>query len=131
MTQEINTATSGQVIPFKEASKAPQTKASRDKSVADVGEVIAADKALTASSNVSKTEDPLDRAAEILNKILPSSDMQNTRLRINKDDNTGDFVYQTLDNDTGEVIRQFPPETIMEMLSKIREVEGLAIDKLA
>lgn len=131
MTQEINAAASGQIIQLKEASKAQPAKASKEKSASDVGQALAPAKAVVASSNTSETQEPLERAAEILTEILPNGGLTNTRLVINKDDSTGDFVYQTLDKDTGEVIRQFPPETIAEMLSNIREVEGLAVDKLA
>jgi flagellar protein FlaG len=72
---------------------------------------------------------PFERAAEALQKFLPEEDkLPNTRLRINKDDETGRFVYQNVDAESGEVIRQFPPESILEFLSYYREVAGLAVD---
>lgn len=131
MTQAINTSASGQVIPFKDAERTEQPKAGKERSAADVGASILQSESVVSADNTAETQDPLQRVAAMLQEIMPEENLRNTRLRIDKDDNTGDYVYQTLDNDTGEVIRQFPPETIMEMLSKIRDVEGVAIDKLA
>ena len=65
-----------------------------------------------------KKKDPLDQAAEKLQEFIPEYEADpNTKLRIDKDDSTGLFVYQNIDKDSGEVIRQFPPEQILEFLS--------------
>jgi len=75
---------------------------------------------------------PLERAAEALQKFLPEEEQTpNTRLRIDKDDETGRFIYQNVDAESGEVIKQFPPESILEFLSFYRDVAGLAVDDKA
>lgn len=75
---------------------------------------------------------PLERAAKALENFLPEEEQApNTRLRIDKDDETGRFVYQNIDTESGEVIKQFPPESILEFLSYYRHVAGLAIDDKA
>lgn len=75
------------------------------------------------------TAPPLERAAKALEGFLPESEKApNTRLRIDQDDETGRFIYQNVDAESGEVIKQFPPESILEFLSYYREVAGLAVD---
>lgn len=73
--------------------------------------------------------DPLEQAAEALEEFIPEFEqVPNTRLRIDKDDDTGRFVYYSVDDESGEVIRQFPPENILKFLSYYRGLEGLLLD---
>ncbi|WP_262696419.1 flagellar protein FlaG [Kordiimonas aquimaris] len=73
--------------------------------------------------------DPLVRAAEALEELIPEIEQTpNTRLRIEKDEETGRFIYSNVDNESGEVVRQFPPESIFEFLASFRNVEGLLVD---
>ena len=75
---------------------------------------------------------PLEKAAKALEKFIPENETPpNTRLRIDRDDETGRFVYLNIDNESGEVIKQFPPESILEFLSYYREVAGLTVDDKA
>ena len=75
---------------------------------------------------------PLAKAAKALEKFIPENETPpNTRLRIDRDDETGRFVYLNIDNESGEVIKQFPPESILEFLSYYREVAGLTVDDKA
>lgn len=53
----------------------------------------------------------------------------NERLAIEKDQETGKFVYKTIDRETGEVIRQWPREKMLEAIGHFRTAEGLLIDK--
>lgn len=73
--------------------------------------------------------DPFEQAAEVLEEFIPEVEqLPNTRLRIDKDDETGRFVYYSVDDESGEVIRQFPPENILKFLSYYRGLEGLLLD---
>jgi len=42
---------------------------------------------------------------------------------------TNDIVVQIIDSQTGEVIREFPPEKILNMISEFLKMSGLIIDK--
>lgn len=53
----------------------------------------------------------------------------NTRLQIKYNKDTGQFVYLSVDNKTGKVVRQFPPEEIAERVRFFREVAGITVDK--
>ncbi len=79
---------------------------------------------------VPKTiKDSFEKAAELLEEFIPDAEQTaNTRLRIDKDDETGRFVYYSVDDESGEVVRQFPPENILKFLSYYRGLEGLILD---
>jgi len=72
-------------------------------------------------------EDPLEKAARVIEEFVPD-DGPSTKLRIDKDEETGRFVYKSIDTESGEVIKQFPPETILEIISQYRSLEGLVVD---
>jgi flagellar protein FlaG len=55
----------------------------------------------------------------------------NIRLRIELDKGSGDFVYKSVNKDTGEVERQWPAETVLRMLAFFRELDGLLFDQKA
>ncbi len=74
-------------------------------------------------------KDPFEQAAGVLEEFIPEFEqIPNTRLRIDKDDETGRFVYYSVDDESGEVVRQFPPENILKFLSYYRGLEGLLLD---
>lgn len=71
-------------------------------------------------------EDPVARAEKVINDVV--SELLGRKLRINRDEDSGRFVYQSIDRDTGDVLRQFPPEEILEILGKFRAPEGIVLD---
>jgi len=78
----------------------------------------------------ASNQDPFERAAEALEALIPAEDLlQNTRLRILLDEEEGRFIYQSVDSISGEVVRQFPPEDILDIINNFRSVEGLAVDR--
>ncbi len=86
----------------------------------------------TASAATAGSDDPLVQAALALEEILPGGEFPpNTSLRIEQDEESGRFIYQSIDNETGEVVRQFPPEDILEILALFRDPEGVIFDDLA
>lgn len=79
---------------------------------------------------VDETQDPLLKAAKLVEKFMPTEDTApNTKLRIDRDESSGDFIYQSVDEESGEVITQFPTEQILKILSFYREAEGIAVDE--
>jgi flagellar protein FlaG len=77
-----------------------------------------------------KGEEGVSKLAEELEHFLPM-DLPNTRLQIDQDGNSGKFVYKAVDQDSGEVVKQFPSEDILRFISFYREREGLVVDSLA
>ena len=74
---------------------------------------------------------PLEQAEQVLNDALEGSRPPNSRLKIEIDEPTGQFVYKAISNDSGETIKQYPQEEVLRLLAFFREVEGLTINRSA
>ncbi len=53
---------------------------------------------------------------------------QGIRLSFEVHDKTGDLVVRVLDKDTGEVIRQIPPEEMLKLREKLEELTGVLLN---
>lgn len=76
-------------------------------------------------------QDFQNAAEKFITASLPSPP-PGTRLRIEVDDGSGRFVYQSIDIETGDVLNQFPAEEILKQLAFLRErngVEGIVVDE--
>ncbi len=56
--------------------------------------------------------------------------VQTGRLMIEEDPATGDFVYRIVDENTGEVIRQWPREEVLRMRQAMNAERGALLDRL-
>jgi len=64
---------------------------------------------------------------KLIKKSLPS----NSKLEVEKDKELGTFIYRSINPDTGEIIRQWPPEKLLELREYLKEMEGLLVDTKA
>ena len=124
MTEINSVKNGGEVVTLKNASAQSSQNGNANR--------IAATQAVESRPSVSleRGQDPLVEAAKAIDDLV-SEQGSNTKLRIDKDDDTGRFVYQNVDRDSGEVVSQFPPETILEMIAHCRSLEGLVVDDRA
>lgn len=53
------------------------------------------------------------------------------KLSIRYDEATGRFIYRELDPATGEVLREFPPEEVLERLARLKKLAGASLDRMA
>jgi flagellar protein FlaG len=68
----------------------------------------------------------LEQAVEkLIRRSLPT----NSRLQIEQDRDTGTFIYRSVDPETGEILRQWPPEQLLKLRESLTEIEGLLFDK--
>ncbi|MGF1606677.1 MAG: flagellar protein FlaG [Rhodothalassiaceae bacterium] len=74
--------------------------------------------------------DPLEEAATVIDGLIGGF-TEGGELEILFDEETDRFVYQVIDSDTSEVLRQFPPEELLRVVRAIRDVEGLVLDETA
>jgi uncharacterized FlaG/YvyC family protein len=79
---------------------------------------------------VPEENDALIRAAEMMESFIPDA-IPNTKLRIDQDEETGRFIYQSIDKETGEVIRQFPAEELLRFVTLHRDAVGMIVDDFA
>lgn len=127
-------AKSDQAHAIKDSKESNANKSSvqQDSKPEDVTDVIgkAAEKRLK-SLSAGGTSAFLEAAEKLINESLPQP-APNTRLRINQDEDTGHFVYQGIDVNTGDVITQFPAEEILKFLAYNlgkEGVEGIIVDE--
>ncbi len=62
---------------------------------------------------------------KLIRKSLPS----NSKLQIEQDKVTGTFIYRSIDTETGEIIRQWPPEQLLKLHEYLAQMEGMLVDK--
>jgi flagellar protein FlaG len=68
----------------------------------------------------------LEQAVEkLIRRSLPS----NSKLQIEQDRETGTFIYRSIDSETGEILRQWPPEQLLKLREDLSELEGMLFDK--
>ncbi|MEO1039635.1 MAG: flagellar protein FlaG [Pseudomonadota bacterium] len=53
------------------------------------------------------------------------------RLQIDRDEEAGQFIYRIKNPDTGETVRQWPPETYVDLIVFLRSKQGGVIDQSA
>lgn len=50
-------------------------------------------------------------------------------LSISYDDSSGLFIYRGLDPESGEVVREYPPEEVLRRMRHLRDLRGLSLDR--
>ena len=71
----------------------------------------------------SAPADQIEAMREAINKSARN------RLQIERAGETGRFIYRILDPDTGETMRQWPPERYLELLEYLNEKRGGLLDQ--
>jgi len=131
MTEISNVKSGAQVTTLQPANARDPVKAgsidrfgSGGKTAAGEGGPAPTNKAVT---DLTQGQDPLEQVAQTIEDFIGDTGTS-TRLRIDKDDETGRFIYKSVDSESGEVVAQFPPETILEIITRFRDPEGLVLD---
>lgn len=75
-----------------------------------------------------KTPNAEAAAEEIAEKMNQVSSVFNTSLAFSVDKPTGRTVIKVLDTETKEIIRQIPPEEMLRLIGKMRDVMGMLLD---
>ncbi|MBN2794400.1 MAG: flagellar protein FlaG [Clostridia bacterium] len=73
-------------------------------------------------------DEMLDKAIEMANKTLK---LHNNFIERSVHDVTKTVMYVMKDTETNEVIREFPPKKIQDMIAKMWELAGLFVDEQA
>ena len=79
---------------------------------------------------VKQKFDP-DQLEQITKELNDNFRIFNTALSFSVDDNTGTTVIRILDRDTDKVIREIPPDELLQLAAKLTEVLGRLVDKTA
>lgn len=71
--------------------------------------------------NIKQINEAIDKANKVFN--------ESTHLKFEVHDKTKDIMIKIIDDNTGEVVKEFPPEKLLDMVAKMWEVAGIFIDE--
>jgi len=71
-------------------------------------------------------EEQIIKAIEKANKSLA---VANTRIEFSIHEQTRQIMVKIIDGETDEIIREIPPEKILDMVAKLWELAGLFVDE--
>ena len=98
---------------------------------------LGSNRLLASAAPAVKSEPPTDLASDLrvevlqaavgklIRRILPG----NSRLKIERNKETGAFIYRSFDPETGELLKEWPSEELLELREHLKEMEGLLVDK--
>ena len=110
----------------KPVEPANQARAPGDEPRRSAEEAIAAIKA-QANRGEPPAREEIEQLAERINEFLKQSDLS---LRISVDKGTQIFITKIINEDTGETIKQFPPEQIVEIANRLQDMQnGVLVDE--
>lgn len=89
---------------------------------------VANSERLFEGSPPESTSEKIERTVAALSEMLEQT---NVGLQYRVDEGTGDVVVSVIDRNTGDVIRQLPPEQILKMRQHLQELMGVMFDVTA
>ncbi len=96
-----------------------------DISVADVAADAAEGKVKSLSTLASVTES-IDDAVEVLNEALSR---KHTSAQIRRDEELDRFLVTIKDKESGEIVREVPPEALLKFARNLEELKGILFDE--
>jgi flagellar protein FlaG len=85
-------------------------------------------KAVDRGEASEETQKKIERIAEAMNSFVKST-QRDLDITVHKE--TGRMVVKVLSHETGEVIREIPPEELLDLASKMEEMAGALLNKSA
>lgn len=102
------------VQPVPKSEKGSETKVDNE-------EKARKENALKAEPNPEDTKELVGEVDSYLKDL-------NIQLNFNIEDKTGDLVVKVMNRETGDVIRQIPPESLLKLREKLKELRGVLFD---
>ena len=94
-------------------------------SVAEVAADAAEGKVRSLSTLASVTES-IDDAVEVLNEALSR---KHTSAQIRRDEQLNRFLVTIKDKESGEIVREVPPEALLKFARNLEELKGILFDE--
>lgn len=127
--------TTGEILPVIRDAWTPHEPSRKEVPVvAPVGKVNGGTTGKLSDEKLENRENPStdgqagsqSQVAEEVQSYL--SEALNVELKFQVDSTSGQTVIQVLDKETGDVIRQIPPENLLEVRDKLEELRGILFD---
>ena len=92
----------------------------------NAGSPVLEDKAQAATNDrrAEKQEEALKEQAARISKQI-SGEAQ--RVEVARDERSGRFVMRVVDSDSGQLLRQFPPESVLKVNERLDELSGMLL----
>jgi flagellar protein FlaG len=124
-----STARGGDLVSLSGSSRALNGQAPRESGTADTASGAGSDPA-----NVNQSvEESLQKEEERLSQIAEAFNQQQDQLqvRIRYDDETGLRLFQFVEKNSGEVVRQLPPDDVVAFTKRFQSISGLLFSEQA
>ncbi|MHA6532723.1 flagellar protein FlaG [Paenibacillus sp. BAC0078] len=118
-----STVSGGQSKPEVASSQDPVTPVSQVSAIRDTKDMSLKE---IQGVNVSVAEEQLIRTIE---RAVKSLQGPQTTLQISIHEKTHDIMVKVLNKDTGELIREVPPEKTLDLVAKMMEIAGILVDE--
>jgi len=76
-----------------------------------------------------RSDKRVEALQQTVESLIRGSMPSNAKLQIDQDEETGAFIYRSVNPDTGDIIEQWPPEQLLKLRASLRELEGMLVDK--
>lgn len=73
----------------------------------------------------------VEQAEAVLAELRTAMDDRNVSLRIEEDEEAETFVYKSIDRETGEVLKEWPPEEVRRAMEFLNRLQGVIVNKTA
>ncbi|MDC9497151.1 MULTISPECIES: flagellar protein FlaG [unclassified Pseudoalteromonas] len=128
-TERANGQTGGE-LPFKTTSDTKANTADAQQSSNSLNNTKQ-NKLYPNSSLANAGQQPLEREQleKVAQQLQDFMGEMNRSLQFQVDEDSGRDVIKVLDKDTGDIIKQYPSEEVLSLVSKLSETAGLLIDQ--
>ncbi|WP_372811687.1 flagellar protein FlaG [Pseudoalteromonas nigrifaciens] len=135
----MNTITSGAeaLVTASNAGQASESKAGQAATVLtasaidDVKKSASQAQQYQSNADTATQQQPLEREQleKVAQQLQDFMGEMNRSLQFQVDEDSGRDVIKVLDKTTGDVIKQYPSEEVLSLVSKLSETAGLLIDQ--
>lgn len=120
-------------VEFTAATRIQPLARTRSEEAGETRRETRPENAATTRATTGPEERPDDRRVGKIEQLREAAEdvasRDSVRLSISYDKPTGRFIYRGLDPDTGEVVRQYPADELLERAARLREIQGVAVDR--
>ena len=135
----MNTITSGAdvLVTASNTGQASESKAGQGRTELTAGDIDDIKKSSSqaqqyqSNADTATQQQPLEREQleKVAQQLQDFMGEMNRSLQFQVDEDSGRDVIKVLDKTTGDVIKQYPSEEVLSLVSKLSETAGLLIDQ--
>lgn len=114
-------------IPFRQPAKTLASQEGRDAGLEGVKDRAA----VQAEQAAEETQDGLNREVleEAVDKANKTMETYNTELRFSIHEASGEIMVKVVNTKDNTVIREIPPERVLDFVAHVKKMLGIIIDK--